>query len=105
MIIGLDEGNYTNIIINLLGCSSVAASATLSDPAGPSAPNITGDTEVCTGDTITNLATTATGTIVWSSSNTGVATINSSTGEVTSVSVGSTNITYTVVIRHQQIML
>lgn len=32
VITGLDEGNYTNIVIGLLGCSGVAANATLSDP-------------------------------------------------------------------------
>ncbi len=35
MIIGLDQGNYTNIVIGLSGCSGVAASATLSDPVLP----------------------------------------------------------------------
>ena len=61
----------------------------------PVAVAITGDTEVCIGSTITNLTSTA-GTIVWSSSNTAVATIDAGTGVVTPVSAGSTNISYTV---------
>jgi gliding motility-associated-like protein len=59
---------------------------------------ITGGNAVCMGTTLT-LSSHATGTpvltYVWTSSNTGVATV-SSTGVVTPVSVGSTNITYTV---------
>jgi gliding motility-associated-like protein len=59
---------------------------------------ITGGSSVCMGNTLT-LSSHATGTpvltYVWASSNTGVATV-SNTGVVTPVSVGSTNITYTV---------
>lgn len=35
LITGLDEGNYTNIVISLLGCSGVAASVALSETAPP----------------------------------------------------------------------
>ncbi|WNW02991.1 gliding motility-associated C-terminal domain-containing protein [Tenacibaculum sp. HL-MS23] len=61
----------------------------------PNAPGITGDNLLCNGE-MTTLSTTAIGTIVWSSDTPGVASINTSTGEVTAVSAGTTNITYTV---------
>jgi len=53
---------------------------------------ITGTTSVCIGATTTLANSTAGG--VWTSSNTGVATIHPSTGLVTSVSAGTTSITY-----------
>ena len=77
-------------------CPDVENSFVVTINVLPSVPAITGDTELCMGDTITNLATTATGTIVWSSSNTAIATVNATTGVVMPVAVGSTNITYTV---------
>jgi len=95
-ITGLDAGIYTNIVAVLQGCSGSPLGVTLSDPALPNAPAITGDTEVCISSTITNLSTVAVGTIEWNSSNTAVATINATTGVVTGVSAGTTNITYTV---------
>ncbi|NCX95084.1 MAG: T9SS C-terminal target domain-containing protein [Chitinophagia bacterium] len=69
------------------GSSVVLAMSVKGTPAA-----ITGTTNVCTGSTTTLSNTTTGGT--WSSSNTGVATIDSSTGVVTGVSTGSTTITY-----------
>jgi uncharacterized protein YjdB len=60
----------------------------------PVVPAITGPTAVCVASTIT-LANTTTGG-VWSSGNTALATVNSSTGVVTGVSAGTVTITYTV---------
>ncbi len=58
-------------------------------------PNITGTTSgVCVGGTLTAVNTTAGG--VWSSSNTALATIGSSTGIVTGVAAGGLTITYTL---------
>ncbi|WP_243643592.1 HYR-like domain-containing protein [Tenacibaculum sp. M341] len=76
------------------GCNTVNATGTISVNPLPVADPITGLTEVCEGGTIT-LTEGTSGTIVWSSSNTAVATINAS-GVVTGISAGSTNITYTV---------
>ncbi|WP_159018191.1 gliding motility-associated C-terminal domain-containing protein [Algibacter sp. L3A6] len=75
-------------------CSNSSdVSVTINDV--PNAPAITGDGLLCNTET-TTLSTTATGTIVWSSDAPGVASIDSNTGEVTAVSAGTTNITYTV---------
>lgn len=64
----------------------------------PVANAITGGNNVCIGGALT-LTSNATGapvlTYIWSSSNTGVATVDNS-GVVTPISVGSTNITYSV---------
>ncbi len=76
-------------------CTTSEANETITVNALPATPAITGDAVVCMGSTITNLTSTA-GTIVWSSSDPGVATINAATGEVTPVASGDTNITYKV---------
>jgi hypothetical protein len=79
------------------GCSSISP-VTVTINALPVAGAITGETAVCMGGTL-SLSSNATGTgtltYTWASSNTGVATVNS-TGVVTPVSAGSANITYTV---------
>jgi gliding motility-associated-like protein len=73
--------------------NSSTASVTINNV--PNAPTITGDGLLCNSET-TTLATTATGTIVWSSDTPGVASIDANTGVVTAVSAGTTNITYKV---------
>jgi uncharacterized protein YjdB len=76
--------------------SSVSGAVTIN--AKPVAGAITGATGNCIATT-TPLAPNATGagalSYTWASSNTGVATVNS-TGVVTGVAAGTTNITYTV---------
>jgi len=80
--IGAAESNAVQITLNPL----------------PVANAITGDNAVCMGDLL-SLTSNATGTptltYTWSSTNNTVATVNS-TGVVTPVSAGTTNITYTV---------
>ena len=56
--------------------------------------SITGSSSVCVGSTITLFDSTSGG--IWSSSNTSIATVGSSTGVVTGVSTGIATITYTV---------
>ena len=80
-------------IVTTNGCSSAAATKTITVNALPSAPNaISGSAGVCMGSTTTYSSTTPGG--VWTSGTTGVATI--AAGVISPVSVGSSLITYTV---------
>ncbi|WP_330444544.1 gliding motility-associated C-terminal domain-containing protein [Flavivirga abyssicola] len=76
-------------------CSSTSGTFTVTVNALPGTPAITGTNTLCVNDT-TTLNTTAVGTIVWSSATPAVATINPGTGEVTAISSGTTDISYTV---------
>lgn len=82
---GSADISYT---ITASGCS---VSQTVTVNASPAV--ISGPTSLCSGST-TTLSTTPTGG-AWTSSNTSVATVNGSTGEVTAIAGGSVNITYT----------
>ncbi len=75
------------------GCGSVNATGTITVTAAPSAGTLSGTQAICSNGT-TTLASTVSGG-AWSSSNTAVATINSS-GVVTGVAIGSATMTYTV---------
>lgn len=86
VVTGVTAGTV-NITYNT-GCGS-AAVQNMSVRTTPAA--ITGSSNVCTGATVALADATAGGT--WSSSNTGVATVNAS-GVVTGVAVGTTTITY-----------
>jgi len=83
-------GPGTTIITYTLptGCSVSTAIVVVAGPAP-----ITGPDSVCAGSSITLADATTGGT--WSSSNTGVATVGSSSGIVTGVGGGTTTITYT----------
>jgi uncharacterized protein YjdB len=71
------------------GCTKTLSMTMKASPAA-----ITGTATVNIGSTVTLADATAGGT--WSSSNTGTATIGSSTGVVTGVSAGNTTITYRI---------
>ncbi|CAL2087606.1 PKD-like domain-containing protein [Tenacibaculum sp. 190524A05c] len=77
------------------GCNTVSATGTITVNALPIASPITGSNQVCVGGSIDLTEGTIGSTIIWNSSNTGVATIDTN-GLVTGVSAGSTDITYTV---------
>jgi gliding motility-associated-like protein len=76
------------------GCPAVVFSRPLTVSNPPVAGTLSGTQAICVGDTTSMSSTIAGGT--WSSSNNAVATVNSSTGLVSAISAGSSNITYTV---------
>lgn len=73
-------------------CGTVSANKTITVTASPGL--ISGATSVCTGDTI--ILSNATPGGSWTSSNTSIATIGSSTGVVTGVATGNVVITYSL---------
>src|SRR5439155_3556930 len=85
----------TNITYTLIGCGNLSAFKTLTVNPNVSAGTVSGSSPLCIAAIATYTSSGTTGGS-WSSSNTAVATVNASTGFVTSVSVGTTNITYTV---------
>lgn len=90
LITGVSAG--TSVITYTSGSSTATLTMTINSlPPAPAA--ITGTTNLCTGTTTTLSSATAGGT--WTSSNTTVATVNSS-GVVSGLSSGTSTITYTV---------
>ncbi len=83
---------YTVTGTNAAGCSATAT-AHVTIKAQPVAGTVSGTDSICAGSTTVFSDTAAGG--VWSSSNSGIATI-SSTGSVTGISNGITTISYTV---------
>jgi hypothetical protein len=87
----------TNIVYTVTTgtCGTVSASKMLTVNPNVSAGVVSGVTPLTVGTTAIYSSTgTASGS--WSSTNSGVATVNASTGVVIAVSSGTTNITYTV---------
>ena len=95
VVTGVSAGSaiisYT--VTNANGCSTIV-SRVVTVNGKPVVDPIAGNASICVGNTTTLSNTTPAGT--WSSSNTGVATINNS-GLVTAISAGTTTITYTIV--------
>ena len=75
------------------GCAAVSATASITISAAPSAGTLSGTQAICSNGTTTLSSTVSGG--AWSSSNTAIATINSS-GLVTGVAAGTATMTYTV---------
>ncbi len=85
-------GNATISYTLTNGCGTRAATKVVTVSALPVAGSITGTATVCAGHTTT--LSDAAGSGVWSSTITGIATINTS-GKVTAVAAGTTIISYT----------
>ena len=77
-----------------VGCGVMSTYDSVSITDIPVVPAIAGLSKVCTGSSITLTNSLPGG--VWSSSNTALATVGSSTGDVSAVAQGSVNIIYTV---------
>ncbi len=90
------SGGTVSISYTVSGsCGTAVAGHVVSVTAAPSVAAITGATGLCAGATTTLADATVGGT--WSSSNTAVATVNSTTGVVSGAATGTATITYTVV--------
>src|SRR5205823_89231 len=94
LVTGVSAGTATISYVVTTSCGTARTSTTVTVTPSPNAGTITGTPIVCvTGTTaLTDAAPGGT----WSSSNSGMATVNTS-GLVTGVSAGTVNITYTVV--------
>ncbi|NBU71885.1 MAG: hypothetical protein EBS53_10640, partial [Bacteroidetes bacterium] len=76
------------------GCANATATRSVTVTAPPTAGDLSGNQFICVAGTTTFTSTVSGGT--WSSSASGVASINDSTGLVTGVSAGTATMTYTV---------
>ena len=94
LVTALSAGT-TNIIYSVSGCNTVIASIMLTVNPNVSAGVVSGATSLSVGAT-NQYSSTGTPGGTWSSTNGGVATVNASTGLVSAVGAGTTNITYTV---------
>ena len=90
IVTGISPGTVT--ITNYIGTSACSVSTIVTVNKSPT--TINGILIMCEGLT-TSLSDTSSGG-VWSSSNTGIATVGSSTGIITGVNPGSSNITYSI---------
>ena len=91
-------GGFKTVTVDYLnpsGCVSTGpVSNTITVQQAVAVANSTGANDVCAGSTVTMANPTANGT--WSSANTAIATVNATTGVVTGVGAGNTNIIYSV---------
>jgi uncharacterized protein YjdB len=91
---GTLSGNAYRVIVSNASGSDTSAAATLTVLSAPFSSALSGDTAVCVGATTVLSDSSAGGTGSWSSSNTAVATVNTS-GHVTGIAQGFATITYT----------
>jgi uncharacterized protein YjdB len=92
---GIDTGTVIITYTIANSCGSADATIAMNVNPLPSVGLISGTMTLCVSDTTTLQNTSTDG--LWSSSNTGVATIDSLTGFVTGVASGTTTMEYTVV--------
>ena len=95
VVTGVAAGNATITYTLTTGCGTVTASAPITVNPVLNAGTISGGPSVCMGSTL-NLSASGSSGGSWTSSNTGVASIDISSGVVTSGAPGNTTITYTV---------
>jgi hypothetical protein len=88
-------GNYAVTITAANGCSATTLPTSVAVLSLPTVNAIAGSNTVCSNGITTLTNSTSNG--LWSSSNTAIATVNTSTGIVAGVTPGSADILYTVV--------
>lgn len=93
IVTGVSTGTVS-ISYQVSNACGISAPATIPVEVNPPLPAIAGPIEVCIGNTITLSNTSGGG--VWSSTNTTVANVNSSTGVVSGVSAGTAIISYDI---------
>ncbi len=96
VVTGVAAGSaiITYTVLGSGGCADDFETRSITVTQAPDAGTLSGADELCVGETTLFSSTSIGGT--WSSSNTAVASINTSTGEVTALSSGTTTISYTV---------
>ena len=102
VVTGVTAGTVTISYTVTGGCGPAIATKVIT-VNNASLPVINGNATICAGTTTTLTDATSGGT--WSSSNVGAATIGGTTGVVTGVAAGTTNITYTQGGAHATITL
>jgi uncharacterized protein YjdB len=85
----------TNITYTVTGCNPISSSKILTVSANVNAGTVSGTSPICTGST-TSFTSNGDASGTWSSNNTGVATVDRTSGLVTAVSAGNATITYTI---------
>ena len=90
------SGNVTGITAGTSTISYTVAATTVTQvvTVNPAPTPIGGSTSVCIGSTIVLTDAVAGG--IWSSSNVAIATVGAASGVITGISVGTTNISYTI---------
>ncbi|MDP3392399.1 FG-GAP-like repeat-containing protein [Sediminibacterium sp.] len=89
-----ESGTYTVKVTDANGCVSTSDASTVAVNSLPIIAAISGANQVNIGSNITLFNTTSGG--VWSSNNSAIATINTSTGLLNAISAGSVKVLYTV---------
>ena len=94
-----ESGTFNYSVPLTGGCGNVSATGSITVTANAAITSVTGTSPLCIGDVTTysaNGVELGGGSGAWSSSNTSAATVNATTGEVTAVGAGTTNIRYTI---------
>ncbi|BDU24747.1 gliding motility-associated C-terminal domain-containing protein [Flavobacterium sp. GSB-24] len=97
LVTGVSSGTATITykVTGTGGCSDAVSTRTITVTTAPNAGTLSGTQNICIGGTSTFSSSGDTGG-AWTSDNTSIATVNSSTGLVTGVSSGTATITYKV---------
>jgi uncharacterized protein YjdB len=94
-VVTVIDAGTTNITYTVKGCTPVSSFKTLTVNGNVNAGTVSGTTSLTVGASTTYTSNGTPGGS-WSSTNTTVATVNVTTGQVLAIGAGNTNITYTV---------